>query len=310
MCPLPSLWGMPNSTTWRTSKHTRRSVLKYGAGGVALLAGCIGGNESGSGSNSNRFRVFDPETSKTIPSKRHVNPWNESQRGTWHPGALIFDRPVIHSPSADELFELIATDWGMPDDTTLELTFSEDWTWHDGDQVVADDWVTQLKISLRILEYQAEDDERPHQFIASAEAPDKQTVRIGLHDPVTDKVAVENAVSDLIGDVSRGIFTKHSDDQWSGWLEQLESGNDTESVLEEITTTGEPLLQDAVGNGPFKVENIGDTEMVFSVYEDHPNADNINFDEYVMNLYEQTKPTQPYINNKVDAAHTVRISES
>lgn len=295
---------MPEGNTWRNSDTSRRDFIKYGtAGGVALAAGCL----SDSGGSTDRFRVFDPETSSALPTERHCNPWNSSQRGTWHPGALIFDRPVIYSPSEDEIYPLIATDWEMVDDTTLEFTFSEDWSWHDGDQVVADDWVMQLQIALEILEFQAEDGDRPHQVIESAEAPDEQTARVNLHDPLSAKVAVQNVTADLVGDESRGIFTKHTDDQWSEWHEQLQNTDDDsemESLLEEITTEKYPALEDAVGNGPFQVADLGDNTMVFETFDDHPNGDNLNFSEFSSHVYQNNNPTQPYANDEVDAAHT------
>ena len=293
---------MPEGNNWRNSGPSRRDVLKYSAvGGTALVAGCLGGSSS-----TDRFRVFDPETSGTLPSNRHCNPYNPTQRGTWHPGALIFDRPVMYSPAEDAVYPLVATDWEMADDTTLEMTFSEDWTWHNGDDLTAEDWVMQLQMSLAILEYQAEDGARPHQFLESAEAPDEYTARINLHDPLSETVAVQNAVADLVGDESRGIFTNSSDDQWSEWHSRLQEADDSEmeSLLEEITSEGYPELGDANGNGPFQVSDIGDNVMVFEKYEDHPNADNINFSEYSMHLYENNNPTQPYANGEVDAAHT------
>ncbi|ADB63260.1 extracellular solute-binding protein family 5 (plasmid) [Haloterrigena turkmenica DSM 5511] len=293
---------MPEGNNWRNSGPSRRDVLKYSAvGGTALVAGCLGGSSS-----TDRFRVFDPETSGTLPSQRHCNPYNPTQRGTWHPGALIFDRPVMYSPAEDAVYPLIATDWEMADDTTLEMTFSEDWTWHNGDDLTAEDWVMQLQMSLAILEYQAEDGARPHQFIESAEAPDEYTAQINFHDPLSETVAVQNATADLVGDESRGIFTNSSDDQWTDWHEQLQNADDSgmESILEEITSEGYPNLEDANGNGPFQVADIGDNVMVFEKYEDHPNADNINFSEYSMHLYENNNPTQPYANGEVDAAHT------
>ncbi|WP_049915213.1 ABC transporter substrate-binding protein [Natrialba taiwanensis] len=293
---------MPEGNSWRSSGLNRRDVLKYGAaGGTALMAGCLGGSSS-----TDRFRVFDAETSGTLPSQRHCNPWNPTQRGTWHPGALIYDRPVVYSPSEDEVYSLIATDWEMVDDTTLEFTFSDEWTWHDGDQVVADDWVMQLQMSLEILDYQAEDGERPHQFLESAEAVDEQTAQITFHDPLSTTAAVQNVVADLVGDESRGIFTKHTDDQWIDWHEQLRNSDDgeMEGVLEEITTTSYPSLEDAVGNGPFQVADIGDNVMVFERYDDHPNAGELNFSEYSVHLYNNNNPTQPYANGEIDAAHT------
>lgn len=69
----------------------------------------------------------------------------------------------------------------MTDETTLEFTFSDEWTWHDGEQIVADDWVLLLQIALEIMVYQS-DDERPHEFIESAEVVDERTA--GTHPSV------------------------------------------------------------------------------------------------------------------------------
>ncbi|ELY92183.1 ABC transporter substrate-binding protein [Natrialba taiwanensis] len=278
---------------------SRRDVLKYGtAGGVSILAGCLGGSNS-----TDRFRMFDAETSGALPSQRHCNPWNFAQRGAWHPGALVHDRPVVYSPAADEVYSLIATDWEMVDDTTLEFTFSDEWTWHDGEQVVADDWVMQLQLALGIMEYQAEDSERPHQFIESAEAVDERTARVSLYDPLLSTYAVRTAVADLVGDESRGIFTQHTDDQWADWHQRLHEGDEAETVVEEITTTNYPLLEEVVGNGPFEVADVGDNAVVFERYDDHPNADNLNFESCSVHVFENDDPTQPYTSGEVDAAH-------
>ncbi|WP_241471273.1 ABC transporter substrate-binding protein [Natrinema salifodinae] len=275
--------------------------MSYGAAsGVAFLAGCLGGSGS-----TDRFQMFDAETSGALPSERHCNPWNFAQRGAWHPGALVHDRPVVYSPAADEAYPLIATDWELTDDTTLEFTFSDEWAWHDGDRVVADDWVMQLQIALRIMEYQAADGERPHQFLESAEVVDDRTARVSLHEPLVARHAVRAAVADLVGDESRGLFTKHTDDQWAEWHRWLRDGegDELDAVVEDITTTNYPALDEVVGNGPFQVADVGDNVVVFERYDDHPNADALNFSECSVHVFENDDPTQPYTNGEVDAAH-------
>ncbi|WP_247004242.1 ABC transporter substrate-binding protein [Halosolutus gelatinilyticus] len=293
---------MAKGSNCQRTGTTRRDVLKYGAaGGIALVAGCTSGSNS-----TDRFRMFDAETSGAPPSERHCNPWNFAQRGAWHPGALVHDRPVVYSPVEDEAYPLIATEWEMADETTVEFTFSDEWTWHDGDQVVADDWVMQLQIALEILDYQSQsDDERPHEFIESAEAVDERTARVSLHDPLVTTYAVRTAVSDLVGDESRGIFTKHTDDQWAEWHQRLRDGDgdEVDAVVQELTTTNYPSLDEVVGNGPFEVADVGDNLVIFEKYDDHPNADNLNFDECSVRVFENDDPTQPYAAGEVDAAH-------
>lgn len=67
---------MVNGNNFQHSGQNRRDFLKYGAaGGVAIVAGCLGG------SNTDRFRMFDAETGGAPLSERHCNPWNFAQRG-------------------------------------------------------------------------------------------------------------------------------------------------------------------------------------------------------------------------------------
>ncbi|GAA5053084.1 ABC transporter substrate-binding protein [Haladaptatus pallidirubidus] len=292
---------------------TRRNFIKTGAvAGATLLAGCSnsgddpspGANDGGGGgTNGNRFRVFDPLTSGATPSERHFNPWNPTQTGCWHPGAAIFDRLAVYSPTQNEAYPLMAESWEMSGDKTLEVTLSDKWTWHNGDQFVAQDWVMQQQIELAIQ--QASDSEE-EQLIKSVEAIDDQHIRIQLTDSLSEIFAVQNTIGIYNGNLARGIFTKHDDSKWKGWHDKLVNaeGSEKQAAIEEITTTKYPMItDDPIGHGPFQISEVGDNIIVMSKYEDHPNADNINFDEFALKLFSTEKPTQPYTSGKVDAAH-------
>ncbi|RDI69862.1 ABC transporter substrate-binding protein [Halopelagius longus] len=314
---------MPDSSDWRSDTSSRRRFLKMGTvGGAALLAGCsnqnttpapeggggggagtAGNSAGGGGSSGNRFRVFDPLTSGATPTERHFNPWNPSQTGCWHPGAAVFDRLAVYSPTKNEAYPLMAESWEMSDDTTLEVTISDQWTWHNGDQFVAQDWVMQQQIELAI---QASGEEESDPLVNSVEAVDDQHIRIKLNDPLSEIFAVQNTIGIYNGNLARGVFTKHDDDQWSEWHDKLMNGSEEEksTVIEEITTTKYPkITDDPIGHGPFQVSEVGDDVVVMTKYEDHPHSDNINFEEFSLNLFSTNKPTQPYSTGQVDAAH-------
>ncbi|GCF15877.1 hypothetical protein Harman_38120 [Haloarcula mannanilytica] len=296
----------------RFSGMSRRDYLRYGVtGGAALIAGCSGdggsggdGESGGGGSGTGAtFNVFDPNTGGTAPANRHLNPWNPTQNGCWHPGANIFDRAVVHSPATNEGYSIIAQEWEMVEDTTLEFRLSDAFTWHNGDTVTAQDWALQFDIGLGILAAQAEDGARPHPLVKSAEAVDDTTLHVNFHDVLDESWALQNAVSDLAGREGRGIFTKSGEEPWEGWKTRLEEGDD--AALEEITTSNEPKLSPGtIGNGAFQVAEVGDTTTIMEVYDDHPNADTIELDEFRLDLYESNIPTQPYSAGEVDAAHT------
>lgn len=290
---------MPNSTNRHSSAPTRRDVLKAGAvGGAALIAGCSGGQSSG-GDNQSRFSYFDPVGDP--PSQRHFNPWNPTQTAAWHPGANVFDRLAIHSPATNESFPIIANNWEMSDKTTLETELSDQWTWHNGDPVVAQDWAMQWEMEIAITSSGDNDNPTP---MESIEVVDDHFLRINLNTELSEVFAVQNTIGYYHGDIGRGIFTKHDDDQWSDWHDRLlnSEGDELESVIEEVTTTSYPSLDEAIGQGPFQITEVGDDTVLMEKYEDHPRAGDINFDEFELwvpgNVSERV---QPYVNNIVDA---------
>lgn len=312
---------MPDHSNWRSSARTRRNFLKASiVGGTALVAGCNGGggssadgtdsgdgNGESGGTSGPQFRVFDPLTSKTNPSQRHLNPWNPSQTGAWHPGAAIMDRPVVYSPTRNEAYPLMVEEWEMTGDTTLEATFSDQWTWHNGDQFKAQDYVMEQQIEIEIGRATAEEGERAHETIERIEAVDDFHVRIDLHDPLSEIFAVQNTIGAYNGNLPRGIFTNRNDDRWSKWHERLRnaSGSEAEEVAAEITSATYPMItsDNAIGHGPFQIKNVGDNEIVMEKFEDHPHSDSINFDEFALKLFSSNQPVQPYSSGEVDAAH-------
>lgn len=304
------------------SNASRRTFLKYGATGSAvLLAGCSGDSNNqnnnnsdnnggtgggtgggGNGGNATQFQVFDPLTSGATPSERHFNPWNPTQTGCWHPGANVFDRLAVYSPTQNKSYPLMAESWEKTDDTTLEATISDKWTWHNGDAFVAQDWVMQQQIENEIRKASNPDSE---QLVQSVKAVDDHHIRIKLNSPLSEAFAVQNTIGIYNGNLARGVFTKHDDKKWSNWHDKLlnASGDERSAVIEELTTAKYPMIDDAIGHGPFKIKSVGDNSIVMEKYEDHPNADNINFDEFVLKLFSTNKPDQPYSAGKVDAAH-------
>ncbi|WP_435102786.1 ABC transporter substrate-binding protein [Halarchaeum sp. P4] len=312
---------MPEGSNWRDRVSSRRSFLKYGAaGGATLLAGCGGSsdptttsggtgttNQNGGGSTDTAsFRLFDPLTSGALPTERHFNPWNPTQSGCWHPGACVFDRPVVYSPTKNEAYSLMAKSWEMTGDTTLEVTFSDQWTWHNGDQFVAQDWVMQQQIENEIV---AAGDSDSDPLIKSVEATDDFHARIELNKPLSQIFAVQNTIGIYNGNLARGVFTKHDDDKWSDWHKRLRnsSGEEKMSVVEEITSATYPMInsdEEWIGHGPFQISEVGDDRIVMTKYEDHPHADQINFDQFVLKEFTQNKPFQPYANGLVDGAFT------
>lgn len=329
---------MPDSDSWRKNPISRRKAIQATAlGGVGLLAGCGGGptgettaedqdTDNGSGEDTDNgsgdetteengggtdITVHDETFTEldrqgTPPNQRHFNPWNPSEEGCWFPGQAVFVSLAEYLPSSDENIPLIAKSWEMPESQLLEVELNDNFTWHNGDQFVAEDAATQYKIQKNLAEIQAdEDDDGPASIYDSIEAVDDTFLRIEVTRDLSTLRTVMNSIGLHNGQHSYGIFTKHDDDQWSSWLESLEdaSDDDADDIVEEITTTAEPKIENAIGNGPFKPAEIGDSEIVLERYEDFPNADQINFENYTYWVPSNTGETfQPVANEQVTAS--------
>jgi peptide/nickel transport system substrate-binding protein len=307
----------------RNAIVTRRNAIRVGiAGGIGLIAGCgsnsgdtgnntDGGNGNGNGNGSDtaapgvsdvRFTELDRQG--TPPAQRHFNPWNPAINGCWFPGQVAFDRLAVYSPAANENYGIIAQSWEMPEEGVLEVELSDEWTWHNGDQFVAEDWVMQYQIEKAIAEFQADAGTENPTIYNSIEAVDDTFIRIELNQPLSTKFAVRKTIAQGQGNIGRGTFTKHDDDRWSSWHDTLRNGSESEiqSAIEEITTTSYPSIQDAIGNGAFQITEVGDDTILMERYDDHPNIDNINFREYAYFVPANIGEVfQPYANGIVDA---------
>lgn len=297
---------MSNPSDWCEKTVTRRNALRAGiAGSAGLIAGCTGGGGGGPvntvqpGVNDVRFTELDRQG--TPPGERHFNPWNPAVNGCWFPGQVMFDRLAVYSPAANENYGIIANSWEMPEEAVLEVEISDQWTWHNGDQFVADDWVMQYQIEKAIAEFQNGEGATIYNSI---EAVDETNIRIELNQALSTKFAAMNTIANNQGNLGRGTFTKHDDDQWSSWHETLLNGSDSEieSTISEMSSTAYPNIKNAIGHGPFQMKEVGDDTIVMERYDDHPNIDNVNFNEYAYWVPGNVGEVfQPFANEIVDA---------
>ncbi|WP_435366104.1 ABC transporter substrate-binding protein [Haloarchaeobius sp. DYHT-AS-18] len=309
---------MPDSENWRNAISRRKALQAAALGGASLIAGCSGGN-NGSGSNNDEApvdgtssgdgtTVYDAEFVEldrqgTPPMKRHFNPWNPTNNGCWFPGQAVFNSLAKYVPASDENIPLIAKSWEMPEEKVLEVELSDEYTWHNGDQFVAADWATQYQIQKNLAELQSEG-EGNASIYDSIEATDDTHLRIKINSNLSTRRAVMNTIAVHNGTHSYGVFTKHDAEPWATWRDTLMNGSESEkqSVAEEISTTAKPKIQNAIGNGPFQVDQVGDQEIILKRYEDYPNADQINFKNYTYWIPPNTGQVfQPFANNVVTA---------
>jgi peptide/nickel transport system substrate-binding protein len=142
----------------------------------------------------------------------------------------------------------LARSWEWDGDgKTITYTLRADPKWHDGRGLTADDVVFSLYV------YRDDVYSNVRNFfvnMARAEAVDKHTVRVVLHEPDTNWLL--NASSQLI------FQRKQYEDYWNDRPEG------------ERTLTGFDWKKEtAAGTGPWKIGDAGDTSITFSVHDDY-----------------------------------------
>ncbi|MEY7848380.1 ABC transporter substrate-binding protein [Natrarchaeobius sp. A-rgal3] len=295
----------------RTSRASRRDVIRLGAlGTAAMVAGCSSQepeDEEGLNGDEDAIRFRTDDRDYAAPEDRHFNPFNPSGTAAWYPGRLVFDKMAVYSAPADEIFPMIVEDYSKPDDDTLEVEIRDDWVWHNGDPVVVEDWTMQVEINNALI-HEGEvdiDDPDAGPFVQDIEVVDDHFARLSLRDPLSEHFTAIQALARPPGEIHHGVFTKHDDDTWSEWHEQIVHGDGDErmSGIEDAITTPYPEITDhPIGNGPFEVATIGDDEIVCEVFDDHPYADDIEIDEFSIHHFED--PIQAYLQENVDASHS------
>ncbi|WP_206425061.1 ABC transporter substrate-binding protein [Halosimplex salinum] len=208
------------------------------------------------------------------------NPYDpQSAMANFDPPGLIYDPTVVWYHSHNEGQGVIANDWEKEDETTLLVELSEEWEWHNGDPVTTADWKTDLDLMFRISNITSPDS-NAHAVISDYEAVDDYAMRFHLHDAFSTDHVIQHAVaSDLMikEDVGDPSFGDWRDDLMDVDAES-EEASQTVSDFQEWT----PSVDEVVGNGPFELVEVTDSAFVTEVYDGHPNAENINFTEYVI----------------------------
>lgn len=173
---------------------------------------------------------------------------------------LTYDTPVYYDYEGKPR-PAAAKEWNVVDETTVDVTLREGMSWHDGEEVTAED----LKYTWDALQ------EYPVPYLASDTAPyesselkGEYTVRFNLKNPFAGFVNISL--------YRVPILPKHV---WDGITE--------EKGLEHPREWSDP---DMTGSGPFKfVTYEPGNRIVFEKNPEHRFADSIEFDKLVYNVY-------------------------
>ncbi|WP_233203974.1 ABC transporter substrate-binding protein [Halegenticoccus soli] len=284
-------------------------VQAIGGTGIAVgLAGCGGQQAASADDEEDDTATPQPENVEVdqsgepkdealtvaqwaVPRDSQYNVWNGKNDGEAR--RVLFDRFMQYNLSGQEYEGYAVSDWSF-EGRTLKLTVRDGLTWHDGDAVTGTDVMIQLKLDM----YTGASLKNYVDDVAEAvTAPDERTAQIEFAQDVNEDVVLAHiqptrlrAKESVYGEFLEKIETAGSDEEEADAIAELQNFTDPEPV----------------GNGPFRWEDADSRRTLVTKYEDHPDADNINFPkmEYLY-LPENSQRWDALINGKTDGSATL-----
>jgi peptide/nickel transport system substrate-binding protein len=259
----------------------RRGVLSgaIGATGVAVsLAGCgqedPTENQSGNGGESG---TVDSDRTLRIPTNAS-NPndlqWNKyftqgsgaGSRFMYDPMALPGNYPRgVDATDFPDWHNVLAEDF-TTEGRTLTITLRDDYTWHDGDPVLAEDVLLQYRLESAI-------GARTGGVWEEIAAPDDRTIEFTLNSANSD-ISLPQLLPTNIR-VKRGTAYE---DLYEA-IESATTDDERDQAKGKVTTT---RIENSVGTGLWKVDGTSANQLTFARHDGHPMADALNFDRLEM----------------------------
>lgn len=256
----------------REAFDRRRFLQLAGASGVVAVAGCadlVGNSDGEDGSVQHVSHV------NLVPADIQWNGSNPANTPQITDRAL-FDPFAKYNFDTGEFTPYAISEWEFGGDT-FTLTIRDDLTWSNGDDVTASDVATQLRIGLYTGEPYAD-------FTESIETTDDSTVEMQFDSTVNEQIVTFQILA--------GRFVHQKESEFSEYLETLEE--DEEEGLRQL---GDFAYQEPIASGPFEYDSAGQEQLKLTLRDDHPDADAINFDEYVFEYRENNQQAQQALQN-------------
>ena len=267
---------------------SRRRLLRAGAmGGAVALAGCAGSDDESDG-GTNTF--VEPTT---------------TQPTNWQFNHLNLTNPFSHAMQSDQLqryhianeeFESYAVSVEEFDGETAVLQVREGLTWHNGDPgdpVDADDLYTKLVTDAII------GDTISTLWTDINRAGDR-SVELTLDGTVNER---------LFMDALNYYWLETPYRMYRDYVERWEDATTDEELGAIRSDLRNDSFDEPKGNGPFQFEERTNSYLRMSLYEHHPDADNINWDYWELQRV-STDTASVLLGGEVDGIRNYTAPES
>ncbi len=279
---------MDNDRDLRNMINRRQFVGLTGMVGATALAGCTGNSDDGSskgGSGDKKVHdVKHVDMANQVPQNIQwniSNPSSAAQISHYY----LFDAFAKYNYAKSKLVPYGITDWEFGDNT-FKLTLRDGLTWANGDDVTADDIVTQLKLGMYTGSGYGD-------YTKSVEAKDDKTVVMHLENQVNKSIVKFQVLSDNQIRQPKSVFGKYVD------------------KIEKNEKDGTRALQDfawkePIASGPFEFKQATTQELVLTRRDDHPDSKNINFKTYAFRYINGNEQAhQSMIANQLDSVYSM-----
>jgi peptide/nickel transport system substrate-binding protein len=281
---------------------SRRDLLA--AGGVAaagLVAGCSGGGgeafvtveeNSPENVNYNRFddTYFPGQSAELIFGSFYRSTAGQDTEGD---GVL----PGLMKVEAGPWENVSGTPELVIEDDEFVLPMFEDRTWHDGDPVTARDVVT-------LMELERLRDANMWEPLESVEVVDDYAVRIETVPDVLEPLVIDRVITTNMS-VKHDVFAQFLPEKP---IEDMETQERRNAVRELVQFQyNEP--DQVVGWGPWELSERGSTELTLTLVEDHPRADEFDFETIRSQWFSASEALQQhFITGEIDGLHETPTS--
>ncbi|NGM70564.1 hypothetical protein G6M89_16405 [Natronolimnobius sp. AArcel1] len=293
---------MPSNTKRQSndSPVSRRRLLHaVGAAGLAAgFAGCSdeepAGEEGGTGGNGDERYFRIPAWDQ--PDQVQFNPYNPTSYDA-DMMEMATDQLFQYEPETDDFRPLIGDDWEVDEDG-LRLFLNENYVWHDGDELTAEDVYTKFR-----LEYHhGFGDSNIWRYVDEIEIEDDHTLYFSFDGDVNPAL-FENVLLEFQIDTKADVYEEYLDPLEDTELESDEHDEHLGELLD--FAPDEP-----VGNGPFAFSEANPEAAYFDVFEEYPHTDELNFAGYAFYHFPDNEARwQGFIEDELDGFSTLFIPE-
>jgi peptide/nickel transport system substrate-binding protein len=266
---------------------SRRRILRGAAatGIGAALSGCQGGGDGGentSGGTTNQAggttesgdimdddNTTEPGTSTpppetetvdrpfisyvfAVPQDLQYNYYNPKNTESY-PREVMLPWTTVLNNKTNKRVPLAFEDW-TTDGTTFEITVSDEYTWHDGKDLTAQDVVTTIRL----------DD------LMGAIGTEIDDISMSGERKVTLEFAEELNPQVLENDLLSSVTFVNPHQQYKEFINRLDeagSEDEREKIKKDLSSY---TIEEPIGAGPFQFENANARELVLKKFDDYP----------------------------------------